>query len=104
MTDLDAREQSHVRTALRFLHVRLGAWVVVAAAVKCGPSYLKKVMQRNCRNVSASLAVRVARVLDVPVDDLVSGRYLIGACPHCGHRPDYAGDEPTRIDVLKLAR
>jgi hypothetical protein len=36
--------------------------------------------------VSASLAVRVARLVKVGIDDLLAGKYPPpGACPHCGH-------------------
>ena len=37
-------------------------------------------------NVSASLAIRVARLAGVMVDDLLVGKFLPpGACPNCGH-------------------
>lgn len=33
MSDLDEKEQKHVRTALRFLRQRAGTWVAVAKAL-----------------------------------------------------------------------
>lgn len=36
--------------------------------------------------VGAGLTLRLARLVSVPVDDLLSGRYPApGACPYCGH-------------------
>jgi hypothetical protein len=42
--------------------------------------------------------VRIARFVDVSVDDLLEGRYAPeGTCPYCGSAPDF-GDEKTNID------
>lgn len=50
------------------------------------------------RSVTPSTAFRVARVLDVAVDDLLAGRFLPpGACPHCGHIPDFV-EENTVVE------
>lgn len=96
MSDLDLKEQNHVRTALRYLRRRLGAWDSVAAAINFAPATIEKVA--GARNpVSASMAIRVARLVDVSVDDLLAGRSLPGACPKCGHVPDFA-DESTAVE------
>jgi len=47
--------------------------------------------------VTASIVFRVARFVEVSVDDLLAGRYLPGACPHGGHMPDFA-DEDTSVE------
>lgn len=96
MSDLDEKEQKHVRVALRHLHRRTGTWAATAEALRCAQETLKAVM-RDRYPVSASLAFRVARLADVPIDDLLAGRFLPpGACPHCGHVPDFS-DEPTQV-------
>jgi len=38
MSDLDLKEQQHVRAALRHLHTRLGTWQAVAGGVRFTPS------------------------------------------------------------------
>lgn len=84
MSDLDAKEQLHVRAALRHLHGRMGTWTAVAAALHTQPRTLEGAAQK--RTITASLAIRVARLLNVMVDDLLVGRFLPpGACPNCGH-------------------
>lgn len=101
MTDLDLKEQGHVRTALRYLKRRAGGWTPLAKALGFQYDTLEKVANNRGRGVSASMALRVARVAGVPVDDLLGGRYLPGACPHCGHLPDFAED-PTVVEDAPL--
>lgn len=85
MSDLDAKEQQHVRAALRLLRNRLGTWVSVADGLSMNVKNLEKTV-RGGQRVSASLTFRVARLLGVMVDDLLVGRFLPpGACPNCGH-------------------
>lgn len=100
MSDLDTKEQNHVRAALRFLNRRLGTWAIVAEALRSTPGTLKQVMSGKA-DVSASMALRVARLAGVMVDDLLVGRFLPpGACPNCGHVPvpDFA-DESTAVEA-----
>lgn len=85
MSDLDAKEQQHVRAALRFLRRRIGTWATVADAVRSAPKTIDNVVN-GYNAVSASLAFRVARALNVMVDDLLVGKFVPpGACPNCGH-------------------
>ena len=85
MSDLDEKEQNHVRAALRFLNHRLGTWATVADGLHCSKQTLKPVLSGKAA-VSASLAIRVARLAGVMVDDLLVGKFLPpGACPNCGH-------------------
>ena len=93
MTDLDEKEQKHVRTALLYLRRQVGAWAPVARALHYESESLGKVATGR-RSVTASLAVRVARFAGVGVDALLDGSYTPGACPKCGHRPDFT-DENT---------
>lgn len=96
MKDLDEKEQGHVRTALRYLRRRAGGWRPVGKTLGFQVDTLEKVANSR-RAVTASMAVRVARLLGASVDDLLGGRFLAGACPHCGHAPDFA-DEPTIVE------
>lgn len=85
--DLTAQEQSNVRAALRFLRTRSGGYVPLSKAI----GMQEKTMQPMARRVppSAGLAVRLARLAGVPVDDVLCGRYPApGTCPHCGRSPE----------------
>lgn len=85
MSDLDPKEQNHVRVALRYLHGRLKTWASVADAVHINETTLTQVLSGR-RSVTASAAIRVARLLGVMIDDLLVGKFLPpGACPNCGH-------------------
>lgn len=85
MSDLDQKEQNHVRAALRMLHRRVGAWGPVADGIHCSAKMISCVLAGS-RDVSAGMAIRVARLLGVMVDDLLVGKFLPpGACPNCGH-------------------
>ena len=95
MSDLTLTEQKHVRTALRYLRRRVGAWAPVADALHVAYDTLEKVVNER-RGVTASLAFRVARLAGVPIDDVLEGRYLPGACPRCGFVADFA-DEATAV-------
>jgi hypothetical protein len=81
--DLTANEQQHVRVALRFLHVRFGGWLALGKALKFKDTTLSNVA--SGRPVTASLAIRVARLVKVGVDELLGGSYPPpGSCPLCG--------------------
>jgi hypothetical protein len=85
VSDLTADEQGHVRTALRFLRARCGGWAPLAKALRFKDTTLSNVA--SGRTVGASMAVRVARLGGVTVDDVLTGRFPSpGTCPHCGHR------------------
>lgn len=84
-SDLTKEEQTHVRTALRFLHRRFGSWKPLAKALALDDSMLSHVV-RGDRSVTARLVFRIARLVKVGIDDLITGRYPApGACPLCGH-------------------
>ena len=47
---------------------------------------------RHGRDVTASMAIRVARLADVAIEDVLDGTYPPGhVCPRCGHSLDSAG-------------
>lgn len=101
MSDLTLTEQKHVRTALRYLRRRIGTWAAVSDAVKMAPKSLENVMAG--RTITASLALRVARVLDASFDDLLAGHFLPGACPRCGYVPDFADEETVSREAPHAA-
>lgn len=88
MSDLDTKEQDHVRAAIHYLRIQTGGLKPIAKALRADDKVLRRVAGGQ-NAVSASMALRVARLLDVPFDDLLLGRYQPGACPKCGHRPQY---------------
>jgi hypothetical protein len=85
VSDLDAKEQANVRTALRFLRARCGRWAAVAKALRFGRTTVANAAGGDIV-ASAALAVRVAKLAGVGVDDVLRGRFPPpGTCPHCGH-------------------
>jgi hypothetical protein len=82
--DLTEEEQERVRAAMRFLHVRVGAWKTLAGALGFKPRQVIKVKGRF-KAVSPKMAIRVAKLAGVPVDDVLTGKFPPpGTCPHCG--------------------
>jgi hypothetical protein len=74
-----------------------GAWEPVARALHVEEDTIAKVA-RGKRPVTARLAIRVARLIEVGVDDLLAGRHLSSrVCQHCGHPPDDFADEETVV-------
>ncbi len=96
MTDLDEKEQSHVRVALRHIRRVVGAWAPIADALHYSLAAVEKTINGRCA-VSPRMAFRVARLAGLSLDDLLAGRCLPGACCRCGHLPDF-GDEPTTVE------
>jgi transcriptional regulator with XRE-family HTH domain len=102
MSDLDLKEQNNVRATLNYLRGQMGAGAL-AAALRFERQTVTYVMSGR-GTVSASMAFRVARLLDASVDDLLAGRYRPGACPKCGHMPSYLpqsdfADESTMVEA-----
>ena len=88
MSDLTDKEQRHVRTALRFLQLRAGAWKPLVKALRYEYDSIQKVASGK-KAVTTALALRVARFVGVPMDELLAGQWLSPrVCPHCGYPPD----------------
>ena len=69
MSDLTEKEQRAVRVTLRFLRVRSGGvWEPVAKALHTKANAISKTVAGS-REVTASLALRIARLLGVGVDE-----------------------------------
>jgi plasmid maintenance system antidote protein VapI len=77
-------EQEHVRVAMRYLRARAGSWRLLGKALGFKLSTMRHVRSHE-KNVSPTMALRLARFAGVTVDDLLTGKYPpAGACPHCG--------------------
>src|SRR5437016_1046665 len=82
--ELTADEQAHVKRALAVLRVRLGGWEKLATAMGVKIDRLKASAAKSGRP-GAALALYVARVAKVQVEDVLSGAFPApGACPLCG--------------------
>lgn len=88
--DLNLAEQANVRALLRMLRVKLGGnnWLSVERALPIAHSTLTEIMAGRTE-VSATIAFRVAKALDVSLHHVLTGEALPpGTCRHCGHQND----------------
>jgi plasmid maintenance system antidote protein VapI len=88
--DLTLAEQANVRALLRMLRVKLGGnnWRSVEQALPIAHSTLAEIMAGRTE-VSATIAFRVAKALDVSLHHVLTGEALPpGTCRHCGHQSD----------------
>lgn len=84
--DLSLAEQANVRALLRMLRVKLGGsnWLNVERALPIAHSTLAEIMSERTE-VSATIAFRVAKVLDVSLHHVLTGEAPPpGTCRHCG--------------------
>jgi hypothetical protein len=85
MIDLTEAEQENVRIAMRALRYRAGRWKLVAKALGFTPRGIRNVSS-GAKAVSIKAAFRVARMAQVSLEELLSGRFPpSGTCPKCGH-------------------
>lgn len=91
MSDLTKKEQANVRTALKYLYMRCATWQTLAKALRAKMSTVHRAASGR-DPVSASLALRVARLAAASVDDVLAGKWPEpGTCPHCGQRKPAPG-------------
>ena len=84
MNDLTQEEQDRVRVAIRFLRIRFGKAMLLAKALGFRASTIRRVLEGRDM-VSPTMVIRVARLAQVGLDDVLAGRYPAkGTCPHCG--------------------
>lgn len=82
---LSPLEEAHVRRALRVLKRRYGGWQPLCEALRMRLKSLERMVSGRDRPVAPGVAIRVARLAGVPVDDVLSGAFpRAGACPTCG--------------------
>lgn len=85
--DLTDEEQEAVRVALRFLLIRFGKIDLLAKALHFKYDSMRGVLSGH-DVVSPVMVLRVARLAQVGIDDLLAGKYPVkGMCPHCGRGP-----------------
>lgn len=95
MSILNAKEQTCVRAAMQFLRSRCGGWVPLSKALRCSEVTLRAVARGD--TASPNLAVRIAKLASVGVDDVLTGRFPApGTCPMCGHHTDDVDDRTTQ--------
>ncbi len=96
-SDLSTQEQTNVRTALRFLRIRVGSREQLAKVLHVSESCFD-----SGRQITASLAFRVARFAKVGIDDLLAGDFPpAGTCPYCGHCA--SADEPVGVLIREAS-
>lgn len=92
MSDFTDREQAHVRAALNFIRARSGTWDVTAKALRFAAVSLRNVAAGR-KPATPALAVRIAKLANVGVDEVLTGRFPApGTCPHCGRPPGASED------------
>ena len=67
-SDLTPDEQANVRAALRVLRLRLGGYRPLGEALGCNWTTIRKMGSAKGPSPSAGVAVRVARLAQVPAD------------------------------------
>jgi hypothetical protein len=111
VNDLTDKEQRSVRTALRFLRLRGGAWGPLAKALRYEWDSIQKVAAGKRAVTPAlalALALRVARLGGIGMDELLAGQWLSArVCPHCDGRVGESNETARRCcfvtatDILK---
>lgn len=79
--ELTRAEQHNVRALVVKLRAQYSSWKVLAAALGMNRITLVRA-QPGKQAPTVGLALRVARLVKVSVDDVLSGR--LGVCPNCG--------------------
>ena len=83
--DLTAEEIANARRALRVMLRRFGSWGAAADAMGAKAATLEAAVNERKGKPSVGLALRVARVVGVPLEDILAGTWpKEGACPMCG--------------------
>ena len=82
MNTLSPEQAANVRVALKVLKIRHGTLVKVAELMRVTFGSLTRTLSVE---PNAGLAMRVAQVAGVTVDDVLSGNFPAeGSCPYCG--------------------
>jgi hypothetical protein len=89
-SDLTPDEQAKVRQLLHVLRRRFGSWPHVAEALKVNLKTLTKVAGKAGKP-SAGIALRAARAINQPLEDVLTGRWpKEGSCIFCGRSEETA--------------
>jgi hypothetical protein len=106
VTDLTPAEEGHVRIALRYFRREYGGWKALAKMLRVQLDTVQKV-NAGGRNVTGTMAVRVARIAGVPVEALLAGKYPPADLPKLRLPGDLAhphGETRKATCCLKRAR
>jgi hypothetical protein len=88
VSDLTKEEQASVAVALRFLKARAGGWAPLAKVLHFDIGTMSRAANGR-RGTTVTMALRIARLAQVGVDDVLAGRYPgPGICAHCGARKE----------------
>ena len=81
---LDTEQEAHVRRALGVLRIRFRSLDALAEALKAQPRTVARHIRQG-GHPTAGIALRVAALANVLVDDVLSGKFPAeGSCPYCG--------------------
>lgn len=81
---LDDEQTVNVGAAMQALKTKLGSWKDLAASIGVSKQTMNRLAHGHTKP-SAGLALRLARLAEVPVEDVLSGKYAKAVlCPHCG--------------------
>ena len=81
---LTPEEAANVAIVVKVLCVRLGTTTNVAKAMQTNPKPIQRAVSGKSQP-SAGMAIKVAKLAGVPVDDVLSGAFPVaGSCPMCG--------------------
>jgi transcriptional regulator with XRE-family HTH domain len=82
--DFTLAEQASLRNALYFARAKMGSWRRLAQVLHYEDKHVSQIAS-GLRNVTPTVALRVAKLLNVPVEALATGRFPPpGTCPRCG--------------------
>lgn len=84
LDQLDDAERANVGAAMRVLKAKRGNWKALARALRVSIMIMNRLAQGHTKP-TAGLALRLAKLAGVPVEDVLSGKYAKAeVCPHCG--------------------
>jgi DNA-binding XRE family transcriptional regulator len=85
---LTPEQQQNVMAALRVLYVRHGTWRDVGKAMGLSKAVMARIA-KGTDKPSAGIALRAAALAEVPVEDVLSGKFgKPEVCPMCGKSID----------------
>lgn len=84
LDQLNDEQRPHVGATMRVLKSKLGSWKALAVALRISVILMNRLAQGRAKP-TAGQALRLASLAEVPVEDVLSGKFARGeTCPHCG--------------------
>lgn len=81
--DLADDEAANTKRALAHLKIKYRGYEGLSRALSLHVKTIKRVLNRRGRP-GAGMALRIARLTHVAVEDVLSGKWPGDRCPHCG--------------------